>query len=146
MIASTTRRHATSEDDIIACFDVMRELRPHLENPRTFAAQIIRQQTDGYQLLALWNNTRPVALAGYRVQENLLHGRHLFVDDLVTSESVCGHGLGARLLTELKTEAVKNQCARLALGTAIGNDAAQRFYHRAGLVTTGLGLMIILKT
>jgi GNAT superfamily N-acetyltransferase len=58
-----------------------------------------------------------VALAGYRLQENLIHGQFLYVDDLVTLDSARGQGHGERLMTFLKAEAARLGCARLAHST-----------------------------
>jgi hypothetical protein len=53
-------------------------------------AYVGRQRPFGYRLLAAWKETVPVALAGYRRQENLVHGPHPFVDDLVAAEGERG--------------------------------------------------------
>lgn len=36
------------------------------------------------RLLAGWQSQQVLGLAGYRIQENLLYGRFLYLDDLVT--------------------------------------------------------------
>src|SRR3546814_5257043 len=61
-----------SDQDYQACFEVMCELRPHLTDAATFAAQARRQAGQGYRLLAAWRDGRVKGLAGYRIQENLL--------------------------------------------------------------------------
>ncbi len=67
-------RHADTEEDLRACFAVMRELRPHLQGYEDFAARVRRMRGEGYRLLAGWQADVPVALAGYRLQENLVYG------------------------------------------------------------------------
>lgn len=124
--------------DCLACFSVMRELRPHLASKETFAEQVQRQMRQGYRLLAAWQDAQVVALAGYRLQENLLHGRFIYVDDLVATTNARGHGLGEQLIEALRQEAQRLDCAQLVLDTALANALAQRFYFRQGMLATGL--------
>ena len=65
------------EEDISACFPLMRQLRPQLAGPEEFIRRWRRQSAEGYRLLALWTAAAPSALAGYRIQESLIHGRFL---------------------------------------------------------------------
>jgi hypothetical protein len=65
-------------DDALACYDLMRELRPHLASQDEFIERWRRQVAVGYRLLALWQGAKPVALAGFRVQDNLVHGPHFY--------------------------------------------------------------------
>ncbi|MEX3985339.1 GNAT family N-acetyltransferase [Paraburkholderia sp. EG287A] len=121
-----------------AAFGVMRELRPHLTDAATFSAQVRRQAEQGYRLLAAWQGDQVKALAGYRLQENLLYGRFLYIDDLITTSDARGHGLGARLIDALRDEARRQGCANLVLDTGLGNSLGQRFYFRQGLLATGM--------
>jgi hypothetical protein len=69
--------------EIGACHAVMMELRPHLKDAGSFIRQVMRQREHGYRLSAAWRDGRIVGIIGYRLQENLLYGRYVFVDDLV---------------------------------------------------------------
>lgn len=70
-------RHAVKEDDLLACFPAMLELRPHLQELQLFVAACPRMEQDGYRILAAWDDDTVVALAGYRMQENFVFGRFL---------------------------------------------------------------------
>src|SRR4051794_13569056 len=126
------------EADVAACFALVHVLRPHLTSEAEFIERWRRQSEQGYSMLALWRDQHLVALAGFRVQENLVHGRFLYVDDLVTDESErrCGHG--ARLLDHLKAEGRTRGCRKLVLDTALDNTLAHRFYYRQGLLAMSL--------
>jgi hypothetical protein len=89
-------RHVEGELEIAACYPVMVLLRPHLGSADELVARITRQRDAGYRLLALWRAGTPVALAGYRFEENLIHGKFVYVDDLVTAADERRGGLGAR--------------------------------------------------
>ncbi|HXT09289.1 MAG TPA: hypothetical protein VN715_20420 [Roseiarcus sp.] len=84
MRQATEIAFADSEAQVRACFALMRELRPHLASEDEFVTRWRRQTATSYRLLVLSEDGRPAALAGFRVQENLVHGRFLYVDDLVT--------------------------------------------------------------
>lgn len=91
-----------------------------------------------YRLLGAWRGDEPLALAGYRLDENLIYGSFLYVDDLVTHESSRGRNLGARLLDALTESARRAGCAKLVLDTGLSNALAQRFYFRQGLLTSAM--------
>lgn len=126
------------------CFPLMQQLRPHLSSADEFAERWRRQQVAGYRLMGLWENGGLVALAGFRVIENLVHGSHLYVDDLVTSEEVRGRGHGARLLRRLREECRVLGCQKLLLDTPLSNVLAHRFYYRQGLLGTALRFSVVL--
>lgn len=126
------------EQDYLACFEVMRELRPHLADAATFAAQARRQAGQGYRLLAAWQDGQVKGLAGYRLQENLLYGRFLYVDDLVAASDTRRLGVGGRLIDALREEARQQGCAHFVLDTGMGNALGQRFYFRQGLLARGM--------
>lgn len=130
--------HIDNKQDCLACFDVMRELRPHVPSAQAFVEQVRRQARQGYRLLAAWQDGQIMALAGYRMQESLLYGRFLYVDDLVTTASARSHGLGGKLIEALREEAKLGGCAHLVLDTALANSLGQRFYFRQGLLSRGL--------
>ena len=127
-----------SDQDYQASYAVMRALRPHLPDAAAFIAQVRRQAAQGYRLLAAWQGDQVQGLAGYRVQENLLYGRFLYVDDLVIVAHVRRHGLGAQLIGALREEARSQGCANFVLDTALGNALGQRFYFRQGLLAVGM--------
>ena len=131
-------RHVEGKLEIAACYPVMVLLRPHLGSADELVARITRQRDAGYRLLALWRAGTPVALAGYRFEENLIHGRFVYVDDLVTAADERRGGLGARLLDAVAMIGRDAGCARLVLDTALDNVLAHRFYYRQGMLARAL--------
>ena len=119
--------------DTLACFDLLRVLRPHLTDTKKVTAQIARQRVQGYRLLAARVARDILGLVGYRYQENLIHGRFVYVDDLIVESAKRKAGVGALLLEAVTREAEAECCARVVLDTALTNTCAQRFYFEAGL-------------
>jgi len=133
-----TLRHAETDTELLACHPVMRELRPQLATPRSFLDRVRVQRLQGWRLLVTWQGGTPVAIAGYRRMDNLVHGNFVYVDDLVTTGAMRGSGAGERMLAEIERIARAEGCGKLVLDTALANSLAQRFYFRCGLLSTGL--------
>jgi GNAT superfamily N-acetyltransferase len=127
-----TIQNATSDEEIAACFPVLRQLRPHLTE-ETFVARIRELMSGGYRLAYLLAEGGAAAVAGYRIEDKLSTGTFLFVDDLVSDESSRSKGHGARMLTWLREQARAAGCRSLQLDTGIQRKDAQRFYQREGM-------------
>jgi hypothetical protein len=104
MSAEQPSFRAVGEAEIAACYDLMRQLRPHLASADEFVTRWRGQSAEGYRILALWGGRGgkpgPRALAGYRITENLVHGKFLYVDDLVADQTERGRGYGASKPTD----------------------------------------------
>jgi len=127
---------AETEQAIEACFPVMHELRRHLVQ-ETFVERIQQQQSQGYQLAYVEVTAQPVAVAGFRISNNLAWGKFLYVDDLVTLEEQRSHGYGAALLNWLCEYAIQEGCDQLHLDSGMQRKAAHRFYEREQVTATG---------
>ncbi|MCF6324570.1 MAG: GNAT family N-acetyltransferase [Gammaproteobacteria bacterium] len=132
---------AKTEQAIAACFPVMFELRPHLIQ-ETFVERVRQQQSQGYRLAYLDATEgevsgQPVALAGFRISNNLAWGKFLYVDDLVTSAKQRSHGYGKALLSWLHEYAIKEDCSQLHLDSGMQRKEAHRFYEREQIIVTG---------
>ena len=123
---------------ILTAFPVMQELRPHLQDAQLFTAQIERQRTQGYRLLAAYKHNEILGLAGYRLQENLIYGEFIYVDDLVVTARLQRSGVGGELLEAVRQEAIGSGCAHFVLDTGLHMALAQRFYFRHGLLARGM--------
>lgn len=130
-------RFATTEAEIAACYPVMRNLRPHITE-ENFISRIRGQESAGYRLAYVQEPKGVVAVAGFRVVENLAWGRFLYVDDLVTIPAHRSMGYGAKLLSWLKEQAAKEGCEQMHLDSGNQRKEAHRFYEREGMTKAGL--------
>lgn len=128
---------ATADAEIAACYPVMWELRPHLAEEQ-FLSRVRGQESAGYRLAYVQEPNGVVAVAGFRIGENLAWGRFLYVDDLVTLSGQRSKGHGARLLSWLKELAAQEGCEQLHLDSGIQRKVAHRFYEREGMTMTSL--------
>lgn len=128
-------RVAESDEEIAACWGVMRELRPDVPEG-DFLARVRRQEAAGYRIACVRREGRVVAVAGFRLGETLAWGRFLYVDDLVTLASERSRGHGAALLRFLAARARDAGCGQLHLDSGVQRRDAHRFYEREGLAIT----------
>jgi hypothetical protein len=70
-------RFAETDEEILACYPVMAELRPHLLK-QEFVTQVRRQQKNGYGLACLEDGEEIQAVVGFRIAESLAWGRYLY--------------------------------------------------------------------
>lgn len=123
---------AETDEDIIRCHAVMAELRPHVPQDG-FVARIRRMQDGGFHLAFVDEGGEVRAVAGYRILDQLVSGRVLYVDDLVTDSTHRSAGHGAALLSWLQQRARTDGCEYLELDSGVHRAGAHRFYFRHGL-------------
>ena len=131
-----TVRELGSEETALAARTLL-ELRPGLGSAEALIRQIERQRATGYRLAGAFadGDEEAAAVAGFRLNEFLAWGRHLYVDDFVTAEAHRNRGLADRLYAWLEDEARRAGCTQLHLDSAVGDHRqdAHRFYYRHGL-------------
>ena len=117
-----------TDEQIAAVFQLVSQLRPRVTR-ETFVAEVRRQEAQGYIAAAGNLDGIPVVFAGYRPAHTLARGPHLFVDDLVTDESLRGRGCGRAMLRWLAERALELGLPRVHLDS---RDTARGFYANAG--------------
>jgi len=122
-----------SDEEIAATFGVMRQLRPHLGSAEDYLRRVRRMRKEGYRLAAVLEDGEVRSVAGFRVQESLISGRHLYVDDLVTADDARSRGYGQMLFRWLAEEARREDCRELHLDSGVQRGRAHRFYFREGM-------------
>ena len=123
-------------DDILRCFPLMADLRPHLREDE-FVSRVRGQQREhDYRLAVLEEDGAVRAVAGFRIAECLAWGRFLYVDDLVTARSVRFRGYGQRLFDWLLAEARREGCEQLHLDSGVQRYEAHGFYLKNRLHIT----------
>ena len=78
--------HAQEEDAVRQCWNVFKELRPHLTETE-FVRRWRRQNAEGYRLVYLKSEMVVVAAAGFRILNTMAWGKIIYLDDLVAG---CG--------------------------------------------------------
>jgi len=136
--------NAESDADILRCFPVMAQLRPHLVETE-FVARVRRMQPEGFHLVRLEEDGVVCAVAGYRFHEKLFSGRTLYVDDLVTANTRRSKGHGAKLLGWLVGQARDRDCELFELDSGVQRFDAHRFYFRERMKISSYHFTLPLK-
>jgi len=126
---------ATTDEDILACYPVMAELRPQYSKEE-FLEKVRRLMAEhGFQLAYL-SEDGIKAVAGIRMGEWLPTGKYLEIEDLVTAYAARSRGYGRALLHWLFAYAADNGCEIVKLVSATHRVDAHRFYEREGMAKT----------
>lgn len=120
----------TNSSDLERCYPVIKELRPHLSFDEYLSIYEQSHASDGYEIVAIEENEKILAVMGYRFLSDFVRGKHVYVDDLVSTENARSRGLGAELLTFAEAVAKETGCKSLRLCTGIENERAIKFYDR----------------
>jgi GNAT superfamily N-acetyltransferase len=139
-------RRCQNDNDFEEAYLVMKELRPNLNYKRFREIARVASQADGYRVYVARVSHHVVAVMGTRILYDYVHGKHLYIDDLVTTQAARSNGLGAKLLKHAEVLAVELGCEGLRLCTGIDNKAAKRFYEREGWQPRAVAYKKILTT
>ncbi len=123
-----------NRSELEKCFPVMKELRPHLTFADFISIYEDAHRNDGYEIVAIEDDNNILAIMGYRILSDYVRGKHVYIDDLVSSESVRSKGLGAELLRYAEGVARDLNLKTLRLCTGIENDRGVSFYERNGWI------------
>lgn len=118
-----------TDEEILRCFPVMKQLREHLTTD-DFVLRIRRMQAEGYKLAYLEDAGEIKALGGFRIFEMLARGRFMYVDDLVTNAADRSKGYSDAMLDWLADYAKAQRCEYLNLDSGVHRFGAHRFYLR----------------
>ena len=125
-------RIAKSEQEILDCFSVIIELRPHLKRDEFVPTVNRLSEIAGFQLAYLTDDSVK-AVAGFRISEWLASGKYLEIEDLVAKSSERSKGYGGKLFDWLVEYARENNCKQVRLVSRVSRVEAHRFYLRKGM-------------
>jgi GNAT superfamily N-acetyltransferase len=121
---------AATDDEINACYDVMSQLRPHIDR-ESFLPRVRRQMNDfDYGLVYLKDDNEVKAVAGIRISEWLHGGRYVEIDDLVAKDGERSKGYGGQLFDWIIDYAKSEKCDHVRLLSGVQRFDAHRFYLR----------------
>jgi GNAT superfamily N-acetyltransferase len=128
---------AKTEEQISSCYEVMRQLRPHLEDCQKFTEQVQRQIKEGYILAYLQEEGSVRSLAGFRFLEFLAWGRVLYIDDLISDSMARKNGHGSTILKWVIQQAREAKCDQVHLDSGPQRHEAHRLYLNHGFKIIG---------
>ena len=120
-------KEVNTEEDLIQCFEVMKELRPH-HNMDSFITTAEQMKTEGYHLLYIEDEGKAVCTAGFRFTTTLYDGLIIDFDDFVTVANGRNKGYAGILFDHLVTIAKERSIKTIHLNSAHHRYDAHRFY------------------
>ena len=117
--------------DIFKCWEVLFELRPHVDN-QDFISMIQEMMTEGYQFAFIEEGGRAVAYVGYRYLQYLYNGKHIYIDDLATLTQYRGKGYAGKLLKYVDDVAISKGYNTVTLDSGHQRTDAHRLYLNNG--------------
>ncbi len=118
-----------SQDEILAAFPVMKQLRTHLEENVYLEIVNEAKEKDMYKLFALYDKGEIVAVTGFKPMITLYYGRFVWISDLVTDRNRRSKGYGEKLLSFVHEWAEDNGYKSIALSSGLQRLEAHRFYE-----------------
>lgn len=123
-------------DDCHLAYLAMRELRPQVGDLEQFVERVTRQFEQGYRLIGAFDGeaSHAISVAGFRIDEKLAWGRHVYVDDLSTLPEGRGRGGATALLQWIDAAAVAEGITEVHLDSGVQPErqAAHALYFREG--------------
>lgn len=125
-------------DDLKRSFPVLKELRPHLNLSDFLFLYEQSHKNDGYEIVAIEEDGEIIAVMGYRFLFDLVRGKHVYIDDLISTELARSKGLGAELLQYAENVAKESNTRSLRLCTGLDNERGMKLYENNGWVQKAL--------
>ena len=125
-------KQVTSESELTRVAPALLELRTHFPDEAAIIEQIKQQQTDGYQIAHVESEGEVLCIAGFVIEQKLAWGKHIYVDDLITSSQKRSTGAGKAIMDWLKQFGWDNDCSQLHIDSGVQGFAAHKFYLREG--------------
>ena len=123
---------AQNDQEILDCYSVMAELRPHLPSDEFLRTVKRLAEIAAFQLAYLTDDGIK-AVAGFRISEWLAGGRYLEIEDLVAKSGERSKGYGGALFDWLVEHAKEANCLQVRLVSRVNRVEAHRFYLRKGM-------------
>ncbi|NKB32403.1 MAG: GNAT family N-acetyltransferase [Pseudomonadales bacterium] len=123
-----------NDEDLIRIAPVLLELRTHFKDEAELIAQIKQQQQYGYNIAYVESDGDILCIAGFVIDLKLAWGKHIYVDDLVTTSKKRSSGAGKTIMDWLKQHCRDNKCTQLHLDSGVQRFAAHKFYLREGFI------------
>jgi GNAT superfamily N-acetyltransferase len=125
---------AETDDEIINCFAVTAELRPHFKTEEEFLIQVKRQMAESNFRLVYLEENGVKAVGGIRIAEWLGGGKYLEIEDLVATENDRSKGFGGELFNRIVDYAKHENCNQIKLVSHVRRYAAHKFYLNKGMI------------
>jgi GNAT superfamily N-acetyltransferase len=128
-------RQAKEKEDFLKCWEVVHELRPHLDQDR-YLTLMLYMIDEGYKLIYVEEDGKAVSFCGYRLTTMLHRGRSIYIDDLATLKESTRKGHAKALLNWVLYHAREQELQSIHLDSGHHRHDAHRLYLNFGFKIT----------
>ncbi len=139
-------KNATADADILKCWDVLYELRPHLKR-ETFVEEVRKTLDDNRMLIYIEEDGKAVSVSVFERGYNLFRGAYIYIDDLASLPEARGKGNASQLLDWILDYASENKFDQVHLDSGVnpGRHDAHRLYLNKRFNITSLHFALNVK-
>ena len=125
-------------EDVSQVFGLVQELALYERAPEQVTNTIAQMTEDGfgadpiYGLIVAEAEGRIIGISLYYTRYSTWKGKRLYLEDLIVTESMRGHGAGKLLLDATVTEARTTKCTGVMWQVLDWNTPSIEFYERYG--------------
>ncbi len=137
---------ASSDEDIMKCWEVFYALRPHLKKER-FIHDVRKTLNDNRMMIFLEKEDKAVSASVFEWGYNLYRSSYIYIDDLSCLPSFRGKGYASLLLDWIIDYARKNNFDQVHLDSGVNANRwdAHRLYLNKRFNITSLHLALELN-
>ena len=96
---------------------------------------------NNYQMVAVLNDNKIIAVSGYWISHMLYCGRYLQVSNLVVDKNIRSQGIGKKILNYLEDKARDLGCNKIVLDSYTENKKSHSLYFGADFYIRGFHFM-----
>ena len=120
-----------SLQELDLAYPLVKELRSALSY-EAYEDLIYEMRHEEYKMFGIFEKDQLITYSGFKVQVNLYHQRHIYVDDLVTKKEYQFQGYAKEMLNYIYDYAKVNMCQRVVLSSGFERKDAHHLYEKQG--------------
>lgn len=126
------------KSDLPRVFELVNELAVFEKAPHEVTNTISKMEEDGfgptpvYGFFVAENETGIVGLSLYYWRYSTWKGKRLYLEDIIVTEAVRGHGIGKKLFERTMQHTLDQQCTGMMWQVLDWNEPAINFYKKYG--------------
>ena len=116
-----------TEEEIKYCYKIMSQTNENLSE-EDFISLISQQIKNGYKLIYVLENNEVICVTGFVIAQKIAWGKHLHIEDFVTSKSLKSTEAAKALFDFIKIYAKQQKCTSIHLDSSVDREEAHKFY------------------
>lgn len=112
-------------------YEILSDVEPSLSKDR-FLSNYKKMLKGDVKVLGLFDTNKLCTVAVVSIQENEVHGKYLYLYDLVTHKSYRKKGYGKEMLRYIQNLAIYNECTKITLNSGLHRTDEHKFLKSNG--------------